>query len=76
MSPADLPSSLPPILASAEVVLVSYRSRGHVETLLSLWPDDLRVVLVDNSDTPNVAVTGTCPPPRPELCGRGLTLSP
>lgn len=49
MSP-DLPSSLPEALTDAEVMLVSYRSRGHVEALLAMWPDDLRVGLVDNSN--------------------------
>lgn len=49
MSP-DVSAVLPEALADAEVVLVSYRSRGHVETLLSMWPADLRVVLVDNSN--------------------------
>lgn len=43
-------SSFPEALIDAEVVLVSYRSRGHVETLLSMWPAGLRVVLVDNSN--------------------------
>lgn len=43
-------SSLPEALTDTEVVLVSYRSRHHVEALLDLWPDELRVVLVDNSD--------------------------
>lgn len=42
--------NLPPSLADAEVVLVNYRSRGHVETLLSMWPEEQQVVLVDNSD--------------------------
>jgi len=32
-----------------EVVLVSYRSRHHVEELLQIWPDDLPVAVVDNS---------------------------
>lgn len=50
MSPVEPSPALPPALADAEVVLVSYRSRGHVEALLASWPDDLRVVLVDNSD--------------------------
>ena len=50
MSAIELPEALPAPLTDAEVVLVSYRSRGHVETLLDLWPDDLRVVLVDNSN--------------------------
>ncbi|GAA1428238.1 hypothetical protein GCM10009616_07370 [Microlunatus lacustris] len=50
MSPAESSGSLPPALADAEVVLVSYRSRGHVETLLNSWPRDLPVVLVDNSN--------------------------
>lgn len=33
-----------------EVVLVSYRSRPHIEQLLAEWPEDLAVVVVDNSD--------------------------
>jgi GT2 family glycosyltransferase len=36
-------------LGDFEVVLVSYRSRHHVEELLSSWPADLSVVVVDNS---------------------------
>ena len=36
-------------LEDLEVVLVSYRSRHHVEALLTSWPDDLSVVVVDNS---------------------------
>lgn len=32
-----------------EVVLVNYRSRHHVEELLSQWPRDVPVVVVDNS---------------------------
>lgn len=36
-------------LTAAELVLVAYRSRGHVETLFALWPDELPVVVVDNS---------------------------
>ena len=32
-----------------EVVLVSYRSRHHVEELLNGWPTELSVVVVDNS---------------------------
>lgn len=32
-----------------EVVLVSYRSRQHVEELLAGWPADLAVAVVDNS---------------------------
>jgi len=50
VSSEDFPSSLPADLADAEVVLVSYRSREHVETLLNSWPVDLRAVLVDNSN--------------------------
>src|SRR5687768_4514859 len=38
-----------PSLGDIEVVLVSYRSRDHVEALLSGWPRDLDVVVVDNS---------------------------
>jgi GT2 family glycosyltransferase len=37
-------------LDDLEVVLVSYRSRQHVETLLELWPEKLPVAVVDNSD--------------------------
>ena len=37
-------------LLDAEVVMVNYRSRSHVETLLSSWPKDIRVVVVDNSN--------------------------
>ncbi|WP_226345328.1 glycosyltransferase [Agilicoccus flavus] len=37
------------VLARTEVVLVSYKSRGHVEELLASWPRGLRVVLVDNA---------------------------
>lgn len=49
-NPADSAwSTVSGALAEAEVVLVNYRSRGHVEVLLDLWPADLRVVLVDNS---------------------------
>lgn len=33
-----------------EVVLVSYRSRSHIEQLFASWPDDLAVVVVDNSE--------------------------
>ncbi len=38
------------LLEDAEVVLVSYRSRSHVEELLASWPRALRVVVVDNTD--------------------------
>ena len=38
-----------PTPADLEVVLVSYRSRGHVQQLLDGWPGDLPVTLVDNS---------------------------
>lgn len=34
----------------AEVVLVSYKSRPHVEELLASWPEELRIVVVDNAD--------------------------
>jgi N-acetylglucosaminyl-diphospho-decaprenol L-rhamnosyltransferase len=37
------------VLARTEVVLVTYRSRRHVEELLAGWPADLRVTVVDNS---------------------------
>lgn len=36
-------------LADLEAVLVSYRSRRHVEELLALWGPQLPVVVVDNS---------------------------
>jgi GT2 family glycosyltransferase len=39
----------PPGPEDFEVVLVSYRSRHHVEALLDSWPDTLPVVVVDNS---------------------------
>lgn len=38
-----------PHLPRTEVVLVSYRSRPHVEKLLDLWPQELSVVVVDNA---------------------------
>ena len=38
-----------PTIDDLEVVLVSYRSRHHVETLLTGWPTDLSVAVVDNS---------------------------
>jgi GT2 family glycosyltransferase len=38
-----------PGLADVEVVLVTYRSAEHVQTLLSGWPDELAVTVVDNS---------------------------
>jgi len=38
------------LLDDTEVVLVSYRSRSHVEELLASWPQALRVVVVDNTD--------------------------
>lgn len=31
-----------------EVVLVTYKSRGHVEELVASWPDTLPIALVDN----------------------------
>ena len=37
-------------LGRTEAVLVSYRSRSHVEELLAQWPEDLAVVVVDNAD--------------------------
>lgn len=37
------------VLERAEVVLVSYKSAGHVAALLELWPASLRVALVDNA---------------------------
>lgn len=36
-------------LARTEVVLVSYRSRSHVEELIAGWPSDLSIVVVDNA---------------------------
>jgi GT2 family glycosyltransferase len=36
-------------ISDFEVVLVSYRSRHHVEELLRSWPSDLSVAVVDNS---------------------------
>jgi len=36
-------------MEDVEVVLVSYRSRHHVEELLGGWPTDLAVAIVDNS---------------------------
>ena len=36
-------------LSRTEVVLVSYRSRSHVEELVGGWPADLSVVVVDNA---------------------------
>ena len=38
-----------PDVTDLEVVLVSYRSRHHVEALLDSWPEKLPVVVVDNS---------------------------
>ena len=38
-----------PTMKDLEVVLVSYRSRHHVEDLLSAWPAELAVAVVDNS---------------------------
>ena len=38
-----------PTIDDLEVVLVSYRSRHHVETLLTGWPRSLSVAVVDNS---------------------------
>jgi GT2 family glycosyltransferase len=38
-----------PGLADIEVVLVTYRSAEHVETLLDGWPEELAVTVVDNS---------------------------
>lgn len=32
-----------------EVVLVSYRSRDHVEALMALWPQETPIVVVDNA---------------------------
>ncbi len=38
-----------PTIDDLEAVLVSYKSRHHVETLLTGWPSDLAVAVVDNS---------------------------
>lgn len=38
-----------PQLDDLEVVLVSFKSRHHVEALLESWPEKLPVVIVDNS---------------------------
>ena len=38
-----------PTIDDREVVLVSYRSREHVETLVNGWPEDLPIAVVDNS---------------------------
>ena len=38
-----------PELDDIEIVLVSYKSRHHVEELLDGWPEELPVVVVDNS---------------------------
>lgn len=46
---ADTPGIDVPTIDDLEVVLVSYKSRHHVETLLESWPADLAVVIVDNS---------------------------
>lgn len=46
--PADSPDRS--LLSRTEVVLVSYRSRAHVEELVAGWPADLRVVVVDNAN--------------------------
>ncbi len=35
--------------ANYEVVIVTYRSRDHVATLLASWPTSMRVAVVDNS---------------------------
>lgn len=47
--PAVTPGSTLPTIDDVEVVLVSYKSRHHVETLLAGWPTDLAVAVVDNS---------------------------
>lgn len=39
-----------PELDDIEIVLVSYQSRHHVETLIDSWPEKLPVVIVDNSE--------------------------
>ena len=43
------PDSRVPTIDDVEVVMVSYRSRHHVESLLSVWPPNLAVAVVDNS---------------------------
>ena len=44
------PETLVPTINDLEVVVVSYRSRQHVETLLTGWPHTpLAVAVVDNS---------------------------
>ncbi len=52
-----------PTIDDLEVVLVSYRSREHVETLVSGWPADLSIAVVDNSaNTDGVAeLADRCP---------------
>lgn len=45
--PAQAPNSS--YLSRTEIVLVSYRSRSHVEELVDGWPGDLSVVVVDNA---------------------------
>lgn len=39
----------PRYLQRTEIVLVSYRSKSHVEELVDGWPPDLNVVVVDNA---------------------------
>src|SRR5688572_11170648 len=46
---AGTPERPVPTINDLEVVVVSYRSRQHVETLLTGWPDNLAVAVVDNS---------------------------
>jgi GT2 family glycosyltransferase len=46
---AGTPESPVPTINDLEVVVVSYRSRHHVETLLTGWPHNLAVAVVDNS---------------------------
>ncbi len=43
------PSSDRSHLSRTEVVLVSYRSRSHVEELVAGWPSELSIVVVDNA---------------------------
>lgn len=38
-----------PELDDLEVIMVSYRSRHHVEALLDMWPEQVPVAVVDNS---------------------------
>lgn len=59
----DPPEGRAPTIDDLEVVLVSYRSRHHVETLIGGWPANLPIVVVDNSaNTDGVAeLAQSCP---------------